>query len=616
MTKNERTAIDKEIIDFSFYLIQRGESGHKSGCKTERYRCSARVLTIGYGTTHGKKHNLINYPYETIDEKTAVFLARAEMYNKLYQKCRTNFPNKKGRATRACFDTMLPCYQAVVLDMAYQGVLTEDFVNAVLWNNMSKAMKIAGTNKNEERAAVRGRAIAMGMEITKYQKLHPSVDPQEAARAIAAGFLEKYNSITGDREVTRDELALLYRSTMVAYKQPVTQEEAEKFANSFENVAIGRQGVGDRERLATDGLVEKETALEYLTPTQHRNNPKDAFNSEGTKSVGYDTLQDGYNALINRLKGISKKGKMTSLELWRSFTGVRGVRGWQMMERLRANGIDVDEDTKFDLTDPKVMKAVALSISEMNHGSFALGGKEEATAMIASIVDKTPMPTVEKKIDPKTQEKKASEPEKKAKQKTKTPPVAQAAETTDGVTVRVAETGSHEYEERRPSSLNGYNNPGKISNRRGRNIKYATLKEGYADLTSLLARGYNNLSCREICRKFMGGRDGSTQRLVGYLKSLGVQVGADAKLDLNDAKTLENLTIAVGQLRNRGRILGGIDYARHCVVRKIEELKVQGDGVTLMVDPNAVDATRGLIPASQALQSDVYKNRVGFDRTA
>ena len=607
MIKKTRSQIDQDILNYSFYMIQRGESGHRSGCKTNRYACSAGVLTIGYGTTIGKKHNMLNFTEETIDEKTAVFLARAEMHYKLYQNCRSRFPNKLGRPEHACFDTMLPCHQALVLDLAYQGKLNDAFEAALKNQNTYRMMRFVTNERNKERKAVRARAVAMGDMIMKHKKAHPNQDPRQAAAQVAETFLKTYGSLKYDQAVTRDELALLYRSCMVAYKAPTTQQEAENFANTFQNVAVGRQGIGDPNRLDPNNLISGEAALKYLDPADHGNNPKDLFKSNGEKPTTYSTLAQGYTALVKRLDTIFKKGPLTAEQLWRAYTGVRNVSGWRLMERIREKGLDIDENTKLDLKDPKVMEAVALSISEMTNAGFALGGKDMATQLIEQACGQ-------------------AMPERETPRETK--PVE-----TDGVIINVASRPVREkpvytkvqtpavvttYTERRPCERNQHNNPGRICVR-GRTQRYQTLKAGYEHLTTLLHNNYNNLSCQAIVKKFMGGNLKHTHRLVTYLRQMGVEVRPDTRLDLNNPKVLENLTLAMTKLRQGGQLLGGEEYARQCVGQRVAELAGQGDGVVIAVAPQEAAADQYL--AQVATKTPVnpmpaYQQRMAYERQA
>ena len=606
MIKKTRSQIDQDILNYSFYMIQRGESGHRSGCKTNRYACSAGVLTIGYGTTIGKKHNMLNFTEKTIDEKTAVFLARAEMHYKLYQNCRSRFPNKLGRPEHACFDTMLPCYQALVLDLAYQGKLNDSFEMALKNQNTNRMMRFVSNERNKERKAVRTRAVAMGDMIMKHQKAHPDQDPRQAAAQVVETFLKTYGSLQGDRAVTRDELALLYRSCMVAYKAPATQQEAENFANTFKNVAVGRQGIGDSNRLDPNNLMSDQAALKYLDPANHGNNPKDLFKSNGEKPTTYSTLAQGYTALVKRLDTIAKKGPLTAEQLWRAYTGVRNVSGWRLMERIREKGLDINENTKLDLKDPKVMEAVALSISEMTNAGFPLGGKETAVQLIG-------------------QARGQAMPERQVRQEGK-------LVKNDGVEINVAPhpvrekpipkreqtAGVVTYRETRPSARNQQNNPGRIC-LRGRTRRYTTLKEGYEHLTTLLHNNYSNLSCQAIVKKFMGGNLRHTNNLITYLRQMGVEVRADTVLDLNNPKVLENLTIAMTKLRQGGQVLGGEEYACQCVGKKASELGVQGDGVVITVAPQRAETAQYLSQVATKTPvntMDVYQRRMAYERQA
>lgn len=626
MKPKSRQEIDTEILDFSFYLIQRGESGHKSGCK-QKHKCSKGVNTIGYGTAIDPGHTFINYSEETIDERTAIFLARAEMHTKLYERCRKAFPTGAGRMEYACFDTMLPCHQAVIVDLAYQGNLTTEIIDAIKKNDIVTAIAIVSSNDNKERAAVRGRALFMGSLIRMYRDLYPSKPPQVAAREITQEFITLYKDVKGDEELTRDEIALLYRSCMAEYKVPVTQKQIENFANSYPQIAVGQQGIGDKNRLDPKHLVSEEEALKYTTPPNHGNNPRDGFNKSLKKSVQFKTLAEGYAALVSRLQDLAQKGSYTPQELWAAFTGVEDVSGIPLMECVREKGVWLEENKKIDLSDPQVFEAVALSISEINNGGYPLGGKEAAVAYIGAaagydptkikrlrykstsfgVLARTPAvisrdfdletmapaaTTIEKKWKAAIQymEEKDSEAKKEEARQAKKNPKPSTLAT--------------QYRETAPSSKNEFNNPGRICSK-GKPIKYKTLREGYEKLTETLYKNQHNRTCKEIVKRFMGGSEAHAKKMLVYMKELGVDIkDINTPLDLKDPRVLEALTLSLTKLRHKGKVLGGDNYATQCVTRKVSKL-LQNDGVTVNVKAPSVDAKRSLAAAGQVVQPDV-----------
>ncbi len=227
--------IDTEIVDFSFYLIQRGEAGHKRGCYLNEYGDSKGIRTIGYGTVTEAGYNHLNYRNKTVTEEQAVLLAKEEMQHKLYEKCRTQFKD---------FDKLLPCYQALILDATYQGNWGQ-FVDELNAGDMTRVFEIVGNNPNKERAAVRMRAVEMGIMTEAALKQAPDANPEDVARLLADQMIKKYQHLNGtDTELTKDELALLYRSCMMAYGVEVTPEQIETFALSFPQVMSGTHGIG------------------------------------------------------------------------------------------------------------------------------------------------------------------------------------------------------------------------------------------------------------------------------------------------------------------------------------------------------------------------------------
>ena len=228
-------ALDQRIVDFSFYLIQRGEAGHLRGPYLEEYGDIKGIRTIGYGTVTEAGYNHLNYRSGTVTEEQAIILAKTEMQYKLYEKCRSKFKD---------FNNLLPCYQALILDTTYQGNWTQ-IVDAFNAGDMQKVYEIVGKNRNKERAAVRMRAVEMGMLVEDTVQKVPNANPEEVAKAIATQLIEKYKHLNGtDLALTKDELALLYYSCYAAYGIEVTPEQAQAFAMSFPEVATGVHGIG------------------------------------------------------------------------------------------------------------------------------------------------------------------------------------------------------------------------------------------------------------------------------------------------------------------------------------------------------------------------------------
>lgn len=235
------------VVDYGFYLIQRGEAGHLRGCYTNEYKDCGGIETIGYGTVTRPGYNHLNYTNTYVTEEQAIALAKEEMAYKINEKCRTKFKD---------FDKLLPCYQAAILDTTYQGNwgAIQDAMNA---HDMVAVYEAIVNNPNKERSAVRGRAIEMGMMIEAYLAVNPNADPKEVAKLIAEQMIEKYQYLMGtDCELTKDELALLYRSCMAAYGIEVPEEEITAFAMSYDGrVASGVAGIGSENMAAEYGRI-------------------------------------------------------------------------------------------------------------------------------------------------------------------------------------------------------------------------------------------------------------------------------------------------------------------------------------------------------------------------
>ncbi len=227
------------VVDYGFYLIQRGEAGHRRGCYLNEYKDSGGIETIGYGTVTRPGYNTLNYRQTTITEEKAIELAKQEMAVKINEKCRTKFKD---------FDNLLPCYQAAILDTTYQGNWGA-IQNAMNERKMQEVYQAIINNPNRERAAVRGRAIEMGMLIEQAYKFNPDADPKMVADSLAQILIENYGYLNGtDSELTKDELALLYRSVMAAYGVEVEEAQIEKFAMSYTEVASGMCGIGSSQQ--------------------------------------------------------------------------------------------------------------------------------------------------------------------------------------------------------------------------------------------------------------------------------------------------------------------------------------------------------------------------------
>ncbi len=239
LTDNQAGLFNSEnkqsIVDWGFYLIQRGEAGHLRGCYNQVYKDSGGIDTIGYGTVTLPGYNSLNFRGSFVTEEQAIMLAKAEMAEKINEKCRSKFKD---------FDNLLPCYQAAILDTTYQGNWGA-IQNAMNDHNMEAVYNAIINNPNHERSAVRGRAIEMGMLIEQAQKQFPNLDPKKVAEIISAHMIEKYKFLNGtDSELTKDELALLYRSCMTAYGVEVSDKEIEDFALQHTEVASGMCGIG------------------------------------------------------------------------------------------------------------------------------------------------------------------------------------------------------------------------------------------------------------------------------------------------------------------------------------------------------------------------------------
>lgn len=609
MQQKTRNQIDKEIIDFSFYLIQRGESGHKNGCHTKEYTCSKGKRTIGYGTVTEPGYNHLNYTKKTITERKAVLLARKEMRFKLYSKCRATFPN---------FDELLPCYQALILDRAYQG-LPENFIMLVKKgaSGREKLRRYVASNDNKERAAVRERTVEMGIMIRDAYKKDKNANPEELAQTLAEKMIKNHKSENGtDKELTRDELGLLYRSCMAMYHQEVTKEQVERFANSFKEVATGTHGIGFNERVfmdvkqtVADGVDENgapKTKVVKLRQKQSRiyprliervadfdltkddvilgicstaeptaknnyNNPDPNVLIEKKKSLVFSSLADGYGYMARHIR---KRGNhRTCYEILRDYVGVKDVSGSHLLERMRQKGFDIDKNTKLDLDDPTTLAAVTLSIAEFRTNDNLTGGQQLAESAIALAVHPQREEIIAR-VYPLDALKNASGTHLAQRAQTEKPQTQVAVQ---------KEQKSVAYQETPPSKKNEFNNPARIC-RKGKPIPYQTLEEGYGALTELLYKNYNGLTCQEIMTRLTGIQSKESGKLLErFLRGYQSEVTSDTKLDLNDPKTLASLALAVTKTRQRGSVLGGQAYAALCVQKKVSALLPANDGVTIHV---------------------------------
>ncbi len=616
MQQKTRDQIDTEIIDFSFYLIQRGEAGHKNGCHEKEYKCSAGKRTIGYGTVTEKGYNYLNYTDKTITEPMAVLLAKREMYFNLYAKCRAVFPN---------FDEMLPCYQALIVDRFYQG-MPDEFIDLINKgpSGREELKRYVADNKNKERAAVRARTVEMGIMIRDAYRKDKGANPEKLARTLAEKMIQNHKSKNGtDQELTRDELGLLYRSCMAMYHKEVTKAQVDRFARSFEGVATGTHGIGfndyvfkEVEYTVADGVDEngnpktktiklrKKQGKIYRSLTETRadfriternamlgaahvqeptaqnnyNNPDPKTFIKNKRPRRFQSLADGYRHMAKHIR--QKGNHRTCYEILRDYVGVKNVRGSHLLERMRQKGYDIDKDTKLDLDNPEILGAVTLSIAEFRTNGNVTGGKQMSMYALALAVhpkreefiamakhSEALFAQVTQTAKPKKDVRLAKTPQPETPQ---TQPLASKKKT-------IA------YQETAPSSKNEFNNPARIC-RKGKPISYQTLDAGYGALTEMLHKNYNGLTCQELIERFTGLKSKDMgNRLRRYLVVQHVQVSNDTKLDLNDPNTLKAVAIAMTQMRQQGKILGGQEYAALCIQKKVSALLPANDGVAVHV---------------------------------
>ena len=332
--ENYPYSLNTKIVQMAFYLIQRGEAGHKRGCYTQEYADCGGVRTIGYGTVTEDGYNPLDYREKTITEEMAVSLAQQEMVYKLDEKCRTKFRN---------YDQLLPCYQAVILDTVYQGFWTrivDDFNNG---NMQAVYDTVTDTslpkNGNKERAAVRGRAIEMGMQIEAVQQANPSADPRAVASLLAQQMIVKYQHLNGtDLELTRDELALLYRSTMFAYGVNCSEQEIRDFALSFPNVATGMHGIGSNGEQMTPGSSNMFSTYQnqaaYVVNSSRQGVNSLLAGAQSTDSVAQAEAQQN--------KGTNETENSTGAEI---VNAVLSMVGMQALLKIVGNVLDVDSSS-------------------------------------------------------------------------------------------------------------------------------------------------------------------------------------------------------------------------------------------------------------------------------
>lgn len=322
---------ENSIVDFSFYLIQRGEAGHLRGCYTGEYGDCGGIRTIGYGTVTEAGYNHLNYREKTITEEKAVALAKEEMMHKIGEKCRTQFPN---------YDRLLPCYQALILDTTYQGFWTriaDDFNQGnmqAVYNTLTNTS--LSKNGNKERAAIRGRAIEMGMQIEAAQRANPMADPRAVASLLSQQMLVKYQNLNGtDSEVTRDELALLYRSTMAAYGVSCSEQDIRDFALSFPNVATGTHGIGSNGEQMTPGSSNMFSTYQnqaaYVVNSSRQGVNSLLAGAQSTDSVAQAEAQQN--------KGTNETENSTGADI---VNAVLSMVGMQALLKIVGNVLDVD----------------------------------------------------------------------------------------------------------------------------------------------------------------------------------------------------------------------------------------------------------------------------------
>ncbi len=273
------------VVDYGFYLIQRGEAGHRRGAYLNEYKDSGGIETIGYGTVTRPGYNSLNYRENTVTEEQAIDLAKQEMAVKINEKCRTKFKD---------FDNLLPCYQAAILDTTYQGNwgMIQKAMNE---HDMQAVYRAITDNPNRERAAVRGRAIEMGMLIEQALQMNPNADPRHVAELIAQQMIEQYAYLNGtDCELSKDELALLYRSCMAAYGVEVSEEEIEQFALNYDNVATGMCGIGSMSPaglfsgiIPQSGYYDGSLGTPYVPGYANNRGASSGYRSFGDRYTGY-----------------------------------------------------------------------------------------------------------------------------------------------------------------------------------------------------------------------------------------------------------------------------------------------------------------------------------------
>lgn len=248
---------ENTLIDYGFYLIQRGNAGHLRNGFQEEY-------------------NSINSPEHTVAEHDAVNLAKREAAESITSVCRAKFKD---------FGSLLPCYKAVILDMAVQGDWSS-IQNAMNEGNLQNVYETVLKNLNKERAAVRARAIEMGMLIEQIRSQYPQQDPKAAASVLADYMISKYKNLNGsDCELTKDELALLYRSCMAAYNMPVSDNEIESFILKYTQVAGGFKSAGN-ENMSMPLRQSVQSGVPYVG----------SWRQNGGYNGGYNSLSSRYSA--------------------------------------------------------------------------------------------------------------------------------------------------------------------------------------------------------------------------------------------------------------------------------------------------------------------------------
>lgn len=299
--------MNSNVVDYGFYLIQRGEAGHRRGCYTQVYKDSGGVNTIGYGTVTDPGYNSVNFRGTTVTEEQAISLAKEEMAHKINEKCRKEFKD---------FDNLLPCYQALILDTTYQGCWgkIQEAMNSGNYNDVYQFFSDPSqkVNSNKERAMIRARAIEMGILIEQIKEKYPNADPKKVADILAQQFIQRYENLNGtDLALTKDELALLYRSCMFAYGQECSEEEIRAFVMNYDSkVVTGVAGICSENMAQPYGREIPQLAS--YSPSRMHLGPYQAPQSNGRGSSFRRSISSGDYALQPAYRGpllVSGRGR-------------------------------------------------------------------------------------------------------------------------------------------------------------------------------------------------------------------------------------------------------------------------------------------------------------------